>query len=64
MAAIKARFEFNPAVPGVNFANPLTVEGESLSEVKQKVKDQLAAKASAAQGQLDAINAANAAVDS
>lgn len=63
MAAIKARFEFTPAVPGVNFSNPLSVEGESLSEVKQKVKDQLAAKASASQAQLDAINAANAAVD-
>lgn len=60
---IKARFEFVPAVPGVNFSNPLAVEGESLSEVKQKVKDALAAKRSAAQGQLDAINAADASLD-
>lgn len=64
MAAISARFVFTPAVAGVNTANPITVTGETLSEVKTAVKAALAAKRAVAANEVAAIDAADVAVDS
>lgn len=63
MAAIKASFVFTPAVPGVTNSLPLTVEGETLSAIKAGVRAALETKRNAAQGQVDAINAADTALD-
>jgi hypothetical protein len=62
--AINARFVFsNPAVAGVNSANPITVNGETLSEVKAAAKAALAAKRSVAAGEVTALDAADASLD-
>jgi len=59
MAAIAASFSFTPVLPGGN----IVVAGDSLSELKQKVKAQIEIKRQAAQGQVSALDAADAVLD-
>lgn len=63
MAAINARFVFTPAVPGVNSANPITVNADSLTDIKAGVKAALAAKRLISQSDVNAIDAADAALE-
>jgi hypothetical protein len=64
MAAINARFVFTPAVPGVNLANPITVNGETLTEIKAAAKAALAAKRLICQNDVNAIEWADASLES
>ena len=59
MAAIAGTFASTPVLPGGN----ITVAGDSLSELKLKVKQVIETKRQAGQGQVAACDAADAVLD-
>jgi hypothetical protein len=57
MASISASYTFTPTLPG---SNPITVTGESETDIKNAVQAAIAAKRAAVSPQVDACDAATA----